>query len=195
MPRSPEVPGDPAVERFLAGDVETVAEALRITQAAVAFRGFYVPPQDRVDLVQESMMQLLRHLSDPERPRPRSFEAFVRALAYRRCVDWMRAMPRGREPLGETLPAAEDSAEGELLSTEKRRLGRRALALLSESCRDLIRRYAAEEASFRQIAEEDGRLEKTVRNQLYKCLDRARVLLRRLTRGDRLGLRPAEDQP
>ena len=107
--------GDPAVERFLEGDAETIAEALRITRLAVNHRGFYVPSQERGELVQETLLALLRQLSDPARPRPKNFEAFVRTLAYRRCVDWMRRMPRERDPVPEELPTDDASAEASML--------------------------------------------------------------------------------
>ncbi len=174
--------GDPAADRFLAGDPDTIAGTLRLTQSAVNFRGFYVPHDERTELVQEVMMQLLRHLSDPGRDRPRNFDAFVRTLAYRRCVDWMRRAPR-QEPIPETLVAKDLSPESALIDREKEAIGQRVLSLLNDSCRDLIRRYTYEGSTFRQIAEQDGRLEKTVRNQMYKCLDRARILLDKMSRG------------
>ncbi len=182
--------GDPAVERFLAGDPETIAEALRLTRAAVNFRGFYVPHDERTELVQEVMMQLLRHLADVERDRPRNFDAFVRTLAYRRCVDWMRRTPR-QEPIPDTLVADDLSPESAMIDREKEAIGQRVLSQLNDSCRDLIRRYTYEGSTFRQIAEQDGRVEKTVRNQMYKCLDRARTLLDKMSRrrppGNRVG--------
>lgn len=178
---------DPAVERFLAGDAETAAELLGAIRGTVGSRGFYVPVDDRPEIVSETMIHLLQHLANPKHARPRSLVALARTMAYRRCVDWMRRhVPTGELPDGLDAGA---SQERTVLAVERATLGAKALSQISEACRELIHRHSCEGETFREIAERDGKLEKTVRNQLYKCLDRARIVLRRLQRRDRLAPR------
>ena len=196
MPRAPEARDgrraapardvDPAVERFLAGDEQTVAATLGAIRAAVASRGFYVPVDDRPELVSETMIHLLQYLKSANPGRPRALEAVARTMAYRRCVDWMRRH-RPTSELPETVRVA-PAQERATLDRERAALGARARAEIRADCQELIRRHSVEGESFREIAERDGRLEKTVRNQLSKCLQRARVVLRRMQRRDRLTL-------
>ena len=169
------------------GEAQAIAQVATIVRRAVHARGFYIPSQDRPEVVQESLVQIWRILSDPDQARPDSFPALVRAVAYRRCVDWMRRHAPS-EPIEDVAAPATDDPETRLLEGERARVGRWALEALDDRCRDLIRWHATDDLTFREIAEREGRLEKTVRNQMYKCLQKARDRIERMRRRERLGL-------
>lgn len=166
-------------ELFRRGDSAAVAATVALVRRAVAFRGFYVPLSERDDVVQEVVTQLWHALSAPGSGRPENFEAFVRAIAYRRCVDWVRRH-RVTEPFRAAMTAASVPApDAELLETERIAIGARILAALRSRCRELLELHAGAGLTYRQIAERQGRLEKTVRNQVSDCLHAARRLLLR----------------
>lgn len=175
--------------RFLAGDPATVAETIRLIRAAVSARGFYIPFDDRAEVTQEVLMQVWNQLTRPTAEPPRNYPAWVRTIAYRRCVDWMRAYTPAEPVEGDAEPAPGASPEGRVLDRERREIGARVLAALREPCRDLIRRYVVEGLTFREIAESTGGLEKTVRNRMYKCIQEARTLVSRIESRSRLGVR------
>jgi RNA polymerase sigma factor (sigma-70 family) len=180
---------DPLLEALASGDPAAVAEASSVIRNAVFFRGFYIPESERSDVVQEAMVQLWRALADPSRPRPRDARAFIRSIAYRRCVDWMRRH-RAAEPLEVHHAGQEASQEARLLRAEELLLGRETLARLQEPCRELFWLRAGRKLSYSEIGRLQGRTEKAARNQMSDCLGRAREILGKLQRRARLGIRP-----
>lgn len=173
--------------RFRAGDPATIARVSRLVGVVVHSRGFYIPAGDRLEVIQAAIVHLWDAVNALGEEAPRDFDAFVRAIAYRRCVDWMRRH-RDTEPVAQDAASPHPDPEAALLADEEARIGRFVLEALDERCRDLIRLHSAEELTFRQIAESQGRLEKTVRNQMSKCLARAREMIERMRRRERLGL-------
>lgn len=172
---------DPAFRRFLAGDPETVREAARIVSAIVRFRGYLIPPAERADLEQDTLLHLWRTIGAAGFSFRNSFAGLARAIAYRRCIDWRRLRrasgPLEREPL--------DSAElpdRRLLREESEALGRRILTLMREPCRELFRLHAVEALSYTEIAAIEGRSETALRTQMSTCLKEARAALARMAR-------------
>lgn len=179
---------DPQTEAFIDGDPAAVAAVVGWIRRAVASPGFRVPYDERGELIQESLLQVWKQLSE-RRTHPDSLEALARSVARRRCVDWIR-----RRVIAEKVdvrPAPDErSPEDSLLARERAEVGCRVLAELRESCRELIHQHAMLGLTFREISETQGRLEKTVRNQMYKCLEQARRIVQGYRRREKLGLRP-----
>jgi RNA polymerase sigma factor (sigma-70 family) len=173
--------------RFRAGEPAAIARVSRLVAAVVHSRGFFIPAGERVEVIQAAMVQLWDAMACTREAEPRDFPAFVRAVAYRRCVDWMRRHRR-TEPVRLDAAAPTPDPEAALLADEEVRIGRWVLETLDARCRELIRMHSEEEMTFREIAESQGRLEKTVRNQMSKCLAKARDLIDRMRRRERLGL-------
>ncbi|ANM30026.1 hypothetical protein ABI59_11260 [Acidobacteria bacterium Mor1] len=184
-----QAPTDETTERFAAGDPEVVAAAADLVREAVRFKGFYIPAQDQPEVIQETLTDLWRSLrAGKSNANPRNFEAYVRTIAYRRCVDWMRSR-RPQEELSVDVPDAMGDAEHRALAAERVRIGARVLESLSPACRTLIAAHTVDQRTYADIAAEQGRLEKTVRNQMYKCLKSARSILDRMLKREKLGLR------
>ena len=177
---------DSLAPRFRDGEPGALAEVAGIVRAVVRARGFYIPAHDRAEVIQETLVHLWRLVADPDQEPAESFPALVRAVAYRRCVDWMRRNVRTDAVADPAAHAADP--ETSLLEEEQARIGRWALEALDEPCRDLIRMHTSDDLTFREIADRQGRLEKTVRNQMYKCLQKARDSIERMRRRERLGL-------
>jgi RNA polymerase sigma-70 factor (ECF subfamily) len=145
--------------------------------AAVAFRGFYVPAGERPDIVQDVTAQVWRALAAPGAAPPDDLEAFARAIAYRRCVDWVRRH-RATEDVSDELVDGAPRPDRAVLDGERKRIGEHVLRSLRERCRELFQLHAGQGLTYREIAERQGRLEKTVRNQMSECLREARDLAR-----------------
>lgn len=173
--------------RFRAGEPAAVARVSRLVSAAVRARGFYIPAGERVEVIQAAIVHLWDAVTAMGGDEPRDFDAFVRAIAYRRCVDWMRRH-RATEPVGLDTASPGPDPEATLLAGEEVRIGRFVLEALDVRCRELIRLHSEEERTFREIAESQGRLEKTVRNQMARCLGKARELIERMRKREKLGL-------
>ena len=173
------VPEDQAFRQFLAGDAETIRAAARIISSIVRFRGYFVPAHERPDLEQDALLHLWRAIAAPGFSFRNSFEGLVRAIAYRRCIDWRRQkrtnIPLDLEPLDATEPT-----ERRLLREEEEELGRRIIEGLRGPCRELFRLHAMEGLSYVDIATIQGRSEMALRTQMSACLGEARTALARL---------------
>jgi RNA polymerase sigma factor (sigma-70 family) len=171
-------PDDQLVREFLLGRTRAVMHVEAWIRRVVRFRGYYVRYQDRRDLVQQVLLELCEALARPEFVLTSGFAPFVRSLAHRRCVDWIRHR-RAPGPLDKAIPSVALSPDEKLLERELAELARGILEKLQEPCRDLIRLHVMETLSYRQIAEKLGRSEGALRTQMCECLKTAREILRR----------------
>lgn len=150
----------------------------------MAARTFTIPLEDRADILQETLTDLWRSMQRPGFIQGDDFDGLVRTIAYRRCIDWRRRQRITRE-IEEGDRIASHDPEQALAERQQAGLGRRLLAALSASCLQVIRLRLFEERSYRQIADAEGRSEGAVRNQMYKCLQRARTLYREIAAEER----------
>jgi RNA polymerase sigma-70 factor (ECF subfamily) len=168
---------DPWLERFLARDGTAIRECQSLIARIVAWRGYGADRAEQEDLVQETMAQLWEAIAAPRFDPGRSFEAFVRTVATRRCIDRRRSR-RPTTILSESLSSSGQDPEGAYLARERLAIGRRLLGGLGQGCRDLIRLHAGHELAWAEIARRLNRSEGALRVQMSECLSRARRLLR-----------------
>jgi RNA polymerase sigma-70 factor (ECF subfamily) len=178
----PEPAGRPATtddvpRRFAAGDEEAARVVAARVERIVAFRGFGVPPEDRRDIRQDVVMQVLLAVRREGFDFGQGFWGFVETVAARRVIDWLRA----RRPVEELDPDRPDPAAGtvedRLLAREREARGRAVIARLDDRCRELIARHAGQGQSYRDIAAALGVSEGALRVQLHRCVKRAREML------------------
>ncbi|HYV85801.1 MAG TPA: sigma-70 family RNA polymerase sigma factor [Patescibacteria group bacterium] len=167
---------DPWLRRFAARERDAIAETERLVARIVGHRGFHIGRAEREDLVQETMTQVWQAIGSGRFDAAQSFEAFVRTVATRRCIDWRRSR-RATTDLSPALAAPDADPESSLLAKERVRVGQQLLAGLGEGCRDLIRLHATEGLAYAEIARRWGRSEGALRVQMSDCLSRARRLL------------------
>lgn len=164
------------VGRFGRGEPEEIANVARLARYMVSEHGYYVPRDEQDDVVQEILVHVYRVVVAPDFEIEHGFEALVRSVAHRRCVDWLRRH-RPAEPLrGEARSFS--TPESEALRREKRQVVARVLRSLSRSCLEVLRLRLSQGLSYRDIAERLGRTEGGVRSQMYKCLRRASEIYR-----------------
>ncbi len=176
---------DETLRRLLLGDADAVARVGALLRLMVGERGHFIPPDQRDDVIQEAMLDLWRAIVRPDFTLRHGLDAFVRIVAHRRCLDWMRRR-RDTAPLDERLTSNARRPDDALIERQTAARREWILARLSEGCRELIRLRVGDRLSYRQIGERLCRSEGALRNQMYKCLVRARRLVDRSERdGDK----------
>jgi len=176
-------PDDSAlVRRFVDGEPEAISRVATVARYVVGDRAYVIPEVDRQDLVQECLVHVYRACRRPDFRLEESMEAFVRTVAYRRCVDWMRRR-RSNVPFNPATPDRSKGPDERVAETETIERGRRVLRSLGKTCREIIRMRAVEALSYREVAKRLGKSEGAARNLMYRCLQEARAILEALDRG------------
>jgi RNA polymerase sigma factor (sigma-70 family) len=169
--------GQEMLKRYLDGDPSAVAHVRQIARLALIQRGFRFDAEERRDLVQEVLLDVFRAASRPGFELQASLDAFVRSVTHRRYVDWLRSRKPGTEP----GPARDGfkAPDAGLLAREEIETAKRVLLRMGGPCRTLILLRLSGKG-YAEISRELGRSEGALRNQLYKCLKKARDMFRRL---------------
>jgi RNA polymerase sigma factor (sigma-70 family) len=170
---------DALLSAFLRGEADAVARAAALIRQVIRFKGCGIAASAEPDLIQESMLDLWRAVTRTDFRLSATFESFVRSMAYRRCVDWIRRRRR-HEPIDPERASDLPPPEQALVRAEEVALGARVLAALPESCRELFRLRAVACLPYRQIATLRGRTEGALRTQMWECLREAKRILDRL---------------
>ena len=169
-------------QRFMEGEAAAVARVESLVARVVRFRGYYIPAAERHDVVQDALLQIWDAVNESGFTFSKNFEALIRAITYRACVDWMRH----KRPLAaEIVPALADPSgrpDDSVLNKEQVLLGLQVLREMREPCRRLFRRFVVEGMSYRRIGDLEDRTEGALRTQMAQCLKEARDLLDRIRR-------------
>jgi len=171
--RSGDQAGERLIGLFLQGDPGAVKHLEALVLQVVRFRGYYVPPQESGDLVQQVLLDVCRALGRPGFSLAQGLPAFARSVAHRRCVDWLRRH-HAHDPIDPHLPDAGGRPDDKVAEAERRRLALEILSRLSGPCRDLIRMRLESRLSYGEIARTVGRSEGALRFQMHECLKHAR---------------------
>jgi RNA polymerase sigma factor (sigma-70 family) len=173
---------DRLFRRFLTGEATAVGRVESLVARVVRFRGYYIPAGERADLVQQVMLAIWRTVTEAGFTFTRNFDALIRSIAYRTCVDWVRRH-RPTDPIDEATSDPAGRPDQEVLEQEQAELGRRVVEGLREPCRELFRLFAGEGMTYRQIGERLGRSEGALKTQMWQCLKEARAILGHLRAG------------
>lgn len=165
--------------RYLAGDPAAIANIRDQARRVVHAKGYFVPFAEREDILQEILLNVYRAASAPGFRLQHGVNAFVRTLAHRRCVDWVRLHRRDDSPARSVTPLA-GGPEEDVLQRERLQIAGQVLETLPPGCRKLIVQRFVEGRSYTEISRLQGRSEHALRNQLYKCLKKAQLLFRNL---------------
>jgi RNA polymerase sigma factor (sigma-70 family) len=170
--------------RFARGEPEAVATAGALIGKVVRHRGYYIPFDERPDVIQETILELVRAVKGRGFAADEDFHAFIRTVAYRRCIDWTRQATRKARvdpSLGRLL-----QPDDTMLAKEKRELAAEIFSKLKEPCRELLALRVGRGLTYGQMALLVGRSEGALRTQSYYCLKQARAILNRLRRRQKL---------
>jgi RNA polymerase sigma factor (sigma-70 family) len=174
------------LSRFRGGDPGAAAEVRRVVTAVISCKGYYVPFEQREDVIQDTLLGVWKAAARPDFEVRRDFLSFAKRVALRRCVDWMRS--RGKEKLVQAAPPREEASrpDAALFAEEKRRIRDRVMSQLRDSHRELIRLCVDSGLSYREVARLQNRTEQAVRRQWCDCLKEAGHIRKRLE-GDQPG--------
>jgi len=152
-----------------------MAHVDELVRRVVRYEGYAIPGHEREDVAQEVLLQLWLAVARPDFDHQQSFDAFIRAVACRRCIDWRRRRRAVVELKADPIDGARGPEET-VSEVERLRIGRRVLARLSPACRELIRLHAAEERTYGEIGSMQRRSEGALRVQMHACLKAARAI-------------------
>ena len=155
-----------------------MATGTSLVTRVVRFRGYYVPHNDRSDLVQEALVDVIRETRRRAFESDEEFLGFVKTVAYRRCVDWVRKR-RSSTHLRLSLATVPTPAD-ELLERERQQLGVAVVKRMHEKCRTLFALHAGMGMTYGEISQVLGRSEGALRTQMYECLKAAKRMAERV---------------
>lgn len=114
--------------------------------------------RDTDDLVQESVMQTLRHVDRFEATRDGGFHAYLRRAVENRLIDEVRRATRApHDPLASDLPDVRRSPIEEAIDRQTRDRYQAAIAQLSEEEREAVTARLELDCSYAEIAESLGK--------------------------------------
>ena len=174
----PPVSESPLYREFVDGVPESIARVVSIVRSIVHHRGWFIPVDERVDTSQEAILDVLRRARNAAFQTDEDFGNFVRVIAHRRCIDWVRAR-RTRHLVGSGTSES-PGPDHELLTRERQELACAVVSRLKPECRRIFACHAGRGMTYAEIATALGRTEGAVRMQAYECVKRARQLLERM---------------
>jgi RNA polymerase sigma factor (sigma-70 family) len=178
------VSGDSLAGRFRRGEPDAVSATVALVGKAVRYRGHTIPFDERPDVIQDAIVALVAAVKGRSFADDDAFNGFVRMVAYRRCIDWTRqAMRKARldPPVREVV-----EAEKRLHAKDRRKLAVEILAQLKRPCRELLSLRIGRGLTYDQMAQLLGRSEGALRTQVHYCLKKARAILQRRRRRQKL---------
>ncbi|MDX6450407.1 MAG: hypothetical protein QOH16_456, partial [Gaiellaceae bacterium] len=138
---------------------------------AICSQGFRLSEHDAEDVFQDVFTRVYTHLD-----RLRDDEAFrpwLAQLTRRTCLDRLRS--GGREtPTEEVEPGELDET---LSNLDEAMAVHDALALMTDSCREILDRFFAQDESYRTIGEALDLPAGTIASRISRCLDKLKAIL------------------
>jgi RNA polymerase sigma-70 factor (ECF subfamily) len=144
--------------------------------------------EDRQDLVQSTLMQIIRRVGSFRGDS--SFSTWLFRVTANEALMMMRSQRRHRSRLVEgldledlgSLPAANDSAQSEradasAAQSERDARVRAALDELPEDYRDVVALHYSQDLGLQEIADRLGSTESAVRSRLHRARSRLRTIL------------------
>jgi RNA polymerase sigma-70 factor (ECF subfamily) len=160
------------VARCRTGDTEAwneLVERFSRYVYAIAVQAFKLPEHDAEDVFQEVFARAYEHL--PKLRNDEAIRPWLAQLTRRLCIDKLRAgaheQPEdGVEPIGvdDTLARLDDA-----LAVHE------ALAILPDSCQDILDRFFARDESYRAIGEALDLPSGTIASRISRCLAKLRL--------------------
>lgn len=175
-PRPPHLDEGAFLERLRAHDEEAWVALLHRYAPyvyAIATRGFALSPGEAEEVLQETMVAVVRHLPDYRGTGPLS--AWIGRIARNAALQHLRRRERRPAPLGDETP--DEAQETALRRVEEARAVWEALEALSPECREPLRLFYLEGRRYEEIAQALGVAPGTVASRLARCLVRLRHLL------------------
>lgn len=176
--RSDKDRGQDTLDALLAGDSRAEREIRSWIRITLATSSFNIPRSERDDVIQETLLSLIRTTGKPGFSLKRSLRGLVQTIALARCVDWLRRKRPMQQLSIEHDGYAPHQLDNAILQDELKHLAL-AIAELDLPCQNLIRDRFERERPFSAIAEELGDVsDNALRGRLHYCLRKLRQRLK-----------------
>lgn len=173
--------GRKVVERFLAGDPGVYAEARRAAENVVSRRVHGIPPAEREDIVQETLLATYEAFSEDGFRLRKGLGPFVGRLAKCRCLDWRRRQKMTVE-VPPDIADPKRGPDGDFEANERDHEATKVLKALSAAHRRLIDLHFRRRLPYAVIAAMTGRSEGALRVEMCEGLRKARRILDEIRR-------------
>lgn len=151
-------------------------------QAAMVVRIYHpIPASEQADIVQTVLAHACQAMAKPDFVLQKDLGAFIRTLAHRSCINWLRKPPpHVTVPIDR--PSLSPLPDERMIANERQDLATQILERLAPTCRELIQKHVYEGLSYAEIAATTGRTEGALRVEMCKCLKKAKELAQELSR-------------
>jgi RNA polymerase sigma factor (sigma-70 family) len=160
------------VARCRAGDHEAwneLVERFSRYVYAIAVQAFKLPEHDAEDVFQEVFARAYEHL--PKLRDDNAIRPWLAQLTRRLCIDRLRAGAQ-EQPENDVEPL---DAEDTIARLDDALAVHDALAILPDSCQDILDRFFARDESYRTISDALDVPAGTIASRISRCLARLRV--------------------
>lgn len=144
---------------------------------------------DAQDLTQDTFLSAFRNLAQFDGVNAKSW---VCKIATNKSIDFIRAKSRGQLPTEDEffsqVEDAGDSPENAFLKKESKSIVLRICERLKPPYDEIARLYFYEEKTFHEIAQEQGKNEKTVQTQVYRAKAMLKKIMERRTDNERCAI-------
>ncbi len=167
---------EPLLRRFLVGDAAAYRTVERWASEVIRYRLYRIPREEREDILQLAVTAVWRSASRSGFELRKGLRPFVRTVALRRCVEWLRRYRPAKE-LDDTAP---DPRPGPLETLEQGDEQARlvsAIRKLDDRCREIVRLHFFENLGYAAIAVQFERAEATMRVHMFNCMKALRRLM------------------
>jgi RNA polymerase sigma factor (sigma-70 family) len=169
------------LRRFFAGDTVATRRVEHWAREVVFFRYQHALGAEAEDIVQDTLIGLVREAGRPDFALRHGLRSLVRHIATARCIDYMRRRRPSVEVAENTLVEDAGPLE-ELIAAEEIELLFAALGQLKEPERALLREHYAENLTSVEMAARRGLADSTIRVELMNCRQKLQRILRHMQR-------------
>ena len=169
---------DRLLRRLVAGDASACRTIERWAWEMLLFQRFALRPEEREDVVQETITRVWQEVTRPGFRLRRGLKPFVYRVAASRAIDCLRRRRPTVEVDESLVDPRPNPYEGTLRRDEAARL-RWALQNLEPACREIIRLHVEQDLPYAEIAARQQRSEATMRVRMFNCLKTLRQIMAR----------------
>lgn len=161
---------DQLLRRIRENDHEFIAELRQIIEQIVR-KWNWTDSDSANDIAQDCFMKVVENLSRGKFEGRSSFKTYVYTITRRTCIDYYKSA-RAVQLADIDQVTVFDSAlspEDQVIAQEQRKTAYRVLMSLPKECRNLWRAVFFGKRNYKQVAEQLGLSEGTVKRKMWKC--------------------------
>jgi RNA polymerase sigma-70 factor (ECF subfamily) len=170
-----ELTADQLLRRIREHDHKLIAELRQIIDR-IARKFNWTDSESADDIAQDCFIKLIESLTKGRFEGRSSFKTYIYTIVRRTCIDYYKSH-KAAEMTDIDQVAVEDSAcsqEDQVMAQQQRKTAYRVLMSLPKECRNLWRAVFYGKRNYRQVAEQLGLSEGTIKRRMWQCRQQAR---------------------